>query len=248
MGEVKMNKFVELAHKLYNEKRKLESTYTGIKLVGIIEGKAYWYVGNEKYKTKDIVTGEFNDVTLTMEQIKELGEDDFQDFLKDEFYPLDFAKTLIENGVSLSQVVLDYKNKEDYLSFLLNDNAWFRVKDHLEKEDATIMCKRIEELKDLVKELAEEKVEEGKFDELSNLVVAFNKVIFLNVVHQGVVDEVKRFGKSLITELAKAKEFEYTVYTSNEICLALQKLDRKMHKRDGKYQYYSDVTKLEEMY
>ena len=40
MGEVKMNKFVELAHKLYNEKRKLENTYTGNKLVGIIEGKA----------------------------------------------------------------------------------------------------------------------------------------------------------------------------------------------------------------
>ncbi|PGF05036.1 hypothetical protein [Bacillus toyonensis] len=243
-----MNKFVELAHKLYNEKRKLELTYTGIKLVGVIEGKAYWYVGTEKYKTKDIVTGEFYDVTLTMEQIKELGEDDFQDLLKDEFYPLDFAKTLIENGVLLSLEILDYKNKEDYLSYLLNENVWCRVKTYLEQESATIICKRIEELKDVVKELAEQKIEEGKFDEISNLVVMFNKVVFLNVIHQGVVDEVKSFGENLITELAKAKEFEYIVYTSNELCIALQKLDRKMFKKDGKYQYYTDIMKMGEMY
>ncbi|MGF2715858.1 hypothetical protein ACQUY5_27080 [Bacillus cereus] len=243
-----MNRILELAEKLYNEKRKLETTYKGIRLVGIVDNKPYWYVGEEKYKIKDIVTGEFKDDTLTMEQITKLGYSIFQDQVKDEFYALDFVKTLIESGVSLSLVILGYKNKEDYLSFILNNQTWLRVSNYLNKEDATIVCKRVGELKSLVKELAEQKVEEGKFDELSNLVVAFNRVVLLDSVNQGVVDECKTFGEGLIVELAKAKEFEYIVYTSNALCLVLQELDRVQGKRDGKYQYYHDISMIGEVY
>ncbi|MEC2463453.1 hypothetical protein P9X10_00880 [Bacillus cereus] len=206
-----MDKIKELAEKLYDEKLKLENTYKGIRLVGILKGINYWHVEDLGYKIVDINTGEVKDTTLTMEQIEELLEDEFQDHIKDEFYSLDFVKTLIKNGVSLSLEILGYKNFESYLSFMLNENINFHIKEYLLKEDETVVVERMKELQNAIKEFGKQQIKENRYDEISNIITAWGSVSLLYMINLDLKTETEKFGKELILGLVEEKEFEQVV-------------------------------------